>query len=33
MGAESARFSERSHLFDKSRLADASVASDVDDVL
>src|SRR5271165_3374009 len=32
MGAESARFSERSHLFDKSRLADASVASDVDDV-
>jgi hypothetical protein len=32
MSAESSRFSQRSHLVDKSGLADASVASDIDDV-
>ena len=32
MGMESPRFGERSHLFDKPGLADAGVASDVDDV-
>jgi hypothetical protein len=32
MSAESARFSQRSHLFDKPGLADASVASDIDDM-
>src|ERR1700722_20188873 len=32
MGMESPRFGERSHLFDEPGLADAGVASDVDDV-